>query len=92
MKRYNVCVRLPFFLAVFALLGVGFFSKRGWLDWRRMVQNNREMVVKRELLKEQNDALEKQIRALEVSPFAQEQTVRQYLGYLRKDEIVIELP
>ncbi len=92
MKRYNLCVRLPFLFAVFALLSVGFFSKRGWLDWRRMVQNNREMLVKRELLKDQSDALEKQIRALEVSPFAQEQTVRQYLGYLRKDEIVIELP
>jgi cell division protein FtsB len=92
MKRYNFCVRVPFLCLISGLLGMGVFAKRGWLDWRRMVRNNHEMVSKVESLKQQHEELEKQIKALETSPFAQEQAVRQYLGYLRKEEIVIELP
>lgn len=92
MKRYALCVRLPFACAVVALLIMGFFAKRGWLDWRGMVNHNQELQKQIETVRVQRDELEKQIRALESSSFAQEQAVRQHLGYLRKDEIVVEIP
>lgn len=57
-----------------------------------MLQHNGELARQIEMARTQRDDLEKQIRALETSSFAQEQAVRQHLGYLRKDEIVIELP
>jgi cell division protein FtsB len=71
---------------------MGIFSKRGWLDWRRMLEHNNRLDQQIEAAKTQREDLEKQIQALELSPFAQEQAVRQHLGYLRKDELIIEMP
>jgi cell division protein FtsB len=92
MKRYPLVIRFPFFCAVVALAVMGVFAKRGWLDWRSMANRNGELERQIETARLSRDELEKQIRALESSPFAQEQAVRQHLGYLRKDEIVVELP
>ncbi len=92
MNRYLLFVRIPFVCAIVSLLLMGVFSKRGWLDWRRMLEHNEAMAKQIETAKSQRDDLERQIRALETSPFAQEQAVRQHLGYLRKDELAIEMP
>jgi cell division protein FtsB len=92
MKRYSIVIRFPFFCAVVALAVMGIFAKRGYLDWRSMVNHNGELERQIQAARLSRDELEKQIRALETSPFAQEQAVRQHLGYLRKDEIVVELP
>ncbi len=92
MSRYFLCVRLPFAFSIAALLVMGVFAKRGWLDWRRMVEHNQEVTKQIEGACNQRDDLQRQIRALESSPFAQEQAVRQHLGYLRRNEIVVEQP
>src|SRR5690606_31582247 len=92
MKRYVLCVRIPLALAIAALLGMGLFAKRGWMDWRRMVRHNAELSRQIDSAKAQRDELDRQIKALERSAFAQEQAVRQHLGYLRKDELIIERP
>ncbi len=92
MKRYALCVRAPFALAVFGLLAMGVFAKRGWLDWRRMLRHNSELTRQIDVARVSRDDLQKQIRALETSAFAQEQAVRQHLGYVRRDEIIVEQP
>ncbi len=92
MTRYTLSVRIPFLCAALALLGMGVYAKRGWLDWQSMAAHNEELNKKIEAAATRCDELEKQIYALEHSPFAQEQAIRQSLGYLRRDEIVIELP
>lgn len=92
MKRYFWCVRFPFVCAIAALALMGIFAKRGYLDWRSMVKHNAELERQIETARLSLDELEKQIHALETSTFAQEQAVRQHLGYLRKEELVVELP
>ena len=92
MKRYALLVRTPFVIAILALFAMGFFAKLGWLDWRRMVRHNAELARQIEEARLQLEVLDRQIHALETSAFAQEQAVRQHLGYLRRDEIVVEVP
>jgi cell division protein FtsB len=92
MKKHVFFVRIPFLCAMLGLVSMGIFSKRGWLDWRRMLEHNNRLDQQIEAAKTQREDLEKQIQALELSPFAQEQAVRQHLGYLRKDELIIEMP
>lgn len=74
------------------LLGMGIFAKRGWLDWRRMVRQNETLSAKVELARLRRDDLERQTDALRTDRVAQERVVRQYLGYIRQDETIIEFP
>ncbi|MFM8269529.1 MAG: FtsB family cell division protein [Pseudomonadota bacterium] len=75
---------------VLILLVMGTFGKRGWLDLKRMQNENRR--IQEELLKveEQKGALTSEIKALQQDPQAQEHTIRKVLGYIRPDETIIE--
>ncbi|NBX75615.1 MAG: septum formation initiator family protein [Proteobacteria bacterium] len=72
------------------LLVMGMFGKRGWLDLKRM--NNENQRIQNELSKvqEQKDVLVSEIRALQQDRQAQEHTIRKVLGYIKPDETVIE--
>lgn len=85
-------VRLAFLSCIAALAAMGIFAKRGWIDWRRMVKSNDEIAVKVSEALAQKEALDKQMAALQANAQQQEAVVRQTLGYVRPQELVIEFP
>ena len=91
-SSYFYCVKLPVFAFMAVLVGMGIFAKRGWLDWRRMARQNEVMATKVEIARLRRDDLERQTDALRTDRVAQERVVRQYLGYIRQDETIIEFP
>jgi len=91
-SSYFLCIKLPIFVLMAGLVGMGIFAKRGWLDWRRMVRQNETMAAKVELARLRRDDLERQTEALRTDRVAQERVVRQYLGYIRQDETIVEFP
>ncbi len=42
-QQYRLFVRLPLLLSIALLCFMGTFSKRGLLDWLRMVQQNEKL-------------------------------------------------
>ncbi len=91
-QQYRLFVRLPLLLSIALLCFMGTFSKRGLLDWLRMVQQNEKLGQKIVLIHEQKIALEKQIEQFQKSSEEQERVVRQVLGYIKPNEKVIEIP
>ena len=91
-SRYFYLFKLPLFCLMGLLIGMGIFAKRGWLDWRRMVRQNETMGAKVDLARLRRDDLERQTDALRTDRVAQERVVRQYLGYIRQDETIVEFP
>lgn len=89
-RRYRYLVRYPFFFAIFSLGLMGTLSKRGLLDYRRMVDKNREISNRIEELKGQRATLANQLDTLKASREEQERWIRSVLGYVKKDETVIE--
>jgi cell division protein FtsB len=69
---------------------MGIFSKRGWMDWRRMVHKNRDLQRKIELIRVEKEELERRILALQTGGIIQEKMVREVLGYVRENETVIQ--
>jgi cell division protein FtsB len=92
MKRSSGIWLPRFFFGalVASLLGMGVFSKRGWLDWRRMVRQNEELTQEIARSTQEWDLLERQIEKLKSDPTEQERTIRRVLGYVRESEFVIE--
>lgn len=82
--------RFLFSALLVSLLGMGFFSKRGWLDWRRMVRQNEELTREIARSTQEWDLLERQLEKLKADPVEQERTIRRVLGYVRESEFVIE--
>ena len=77
-------------LIVLGLVGMGVFAKRGWLDLRRINQQNAVLEARIEGARRQNERDVRQIEAMQTRPAAQERVIRQMLGYVRPDETVIE--
>lgn len=91
-SRSFILIRL-FFLVLLIGMGVmGVLSKRGWLDWRRVAQQNDEIQVRITEATLQRDRLESRITALQTHPEQQEILVRQILGYVQPAEMVVEFP
>lgn len=76
--------------ALFGLVLLTTFSKRGYLDLTRMKSQNREMKKKIEQSLLQKSRMEKKLEALS-DPIEQERLVRQILGYVHPNESIIEL-
>lgn len=83
-------IRYSLVAATIALLAMGVFARRGWLDWQRMVRQNEQMLGKLEQTRLEKVHWESRLQGLKSNRRAQERTVRQYLGFVKKDEIVIE--
>ena len=88
----NYFYGLRFFLIflMLTLAAMGVFAKRGLLDWRRMVRENRLLQGKIEEARKQKQELERQVSALQTNTIEQEYFVRRILGYVKRDETVIE--
>lgn len=72
------------------LMVMGIFGKRGWLDLRRMENENSRLDQSLSQLSLERTSLASQIRALQKDKQAQEHTIRKVLGYIKPDEVVIE--
>jgi hypothetical protein len=83
-------IRAFFTVIVLGLIIGGIFSGRGVLDWSRMARQNGQLRTKIEAAQLEKEGLESRIRRLRTSQFEQRQVVRQTLGYINKNEIVIE--
>ena len=81
--------RLNWFL-LFMLLVMGLFGKRGWLDLKRMESENKRLERLISETQTEMGRLEAQVVGLRQNRQIQEHTIRQVLGYIKPDEIVIE--
>ncbi len=92
LAMYSVFVRFPMVLTLLGLLLMGTFSKRGWRDWRQMVSENYALGSRIQELGTQKQDLERKLVALQSNRQDQEQAVRKYLGYVRRGELIVEIP
>ncbi len=90
--QYRLFVRFPLLLSIALICLMGTFSKRGLLDWRRMVDQNNKLEHKVATIRDQKIDLERQIEQFQKNPEEQERVVRQVLGYIKANETVIEFP
>jgi len=67
-----------------------FFSSQGVMGFRKQCAQVEELETKVNNLKEENQKLFRKIQAYKNSPRAQEKMVREELGWLRDNELVIE--
>lgn len=72
------------------LVGVGFFSKRGYRDWRAIGRKNDELRGRIADLERQKTDLERRNHLMMNSTEHQDRVVRRVLGYVRPDELVVE--
>jgi cell division protein FtsB len=91
-SNYRLFVRLPLLLSIALICLMGTFSKRGLLDWRRMVHQNEKLQQKIVSVRDQKITLERQIDSFQRSSEEQERVVRQVLGYIKPNEAIIEFP
>ncbi len=91
-SQYLLFVRFPLLLSIALICLMGTFSKRGLLDWRRMVDQNNKLEHKVATIRDQKIDLERQIEQFQKNPEEQERVVRQVLGYIKANETVIEFP
>lgn len=82
--------RLFLISLIVALIGMGVFAKRGWIDWQRILQRNSELQAQIEKVSFDKQNLERQVEALQSNPAEQEHVIRQVLGYVKPQETVIE--
>lgn len=89
-SQYRLFVRLPLWVCLGLLCFMGTFSKRGLLDWRRMIEQNDKLEQKISEMAQQRVFIERQIESFKSSKDEQERVVRQVLGYIKPHETVIE--
>lgn len=89
-RSYRLFVRTPLWLAVGALVVMGIFSRRGLVDYRRMVERNSELTHRIEEVHQQRAAIVQQVETIRQSRDEQERWVRSVLGFVKKGETVIE--
>ncbi len=75
-------------LLIYAIL----YSSHGLPGYRKQSEQVRELEEKILKLKTENQKLFEMIQALKSSPQAQEKLVRQELGWVRENEIILEIP
>ena len=83
-------LRAALVLLIILLLYLGTFTKRGYLDWRRMLEQNQNLNAKIEETERHRASIERQIQALKTDTAEQERLVREVLGYVKPNEYVIE--
>lgn len=77
-------------LLLMLLVVMGLFGKRGWLDLQRMKSENQKLEALITETQTQVSYLESEVMGLSQDSKIQEHTIRQVLGYIKPDEIVIE--
>ncbi len=69
-----------------------FFSSHGLPGYKLQNEQVRQMEERILALKQQNQRLFEMIQAIKTDPKAQERLVRQELGWVRENEVVLEFP
>ena len=69
---------------------MGVFSRRGFLDFRRMTNQNLELRRRIEMVTKEKFGIERQISNFRSDPVEQERIIREKLGYVRKNDLVVE--
>ena len=90
-------IQLKLLLAV--LLGAsitwtvhGFFFSEAWTKRQELQQDIEAVEADNQRLKEQIAETERKIEAIDQEPEAQKALVREELGYIGQDEVMVELP
>jgi cell division protein FtsB len=76
-------------LSLLLLYGI-FLSPRGIQAYRQLQEQVNQLTANRNKLAQENQQLLRKIRAVRSNPDAQERLVKQELGWVREDEIIIE--
>jgi cell division protein FtsB len=85
--RLLVCLLLALnFILIYAIV----FSSNGLPGYKKQNQQVKELEQKVLKLKIENQKLFEMVQSLKVSPKAQEKLVRQELGWVRENEIILE--
>lgn len=69
-----------------------FFSAQGIAGFQNQNQQVREMENRIRQLREENQNLYNKIQALKTNPQSQERLVREELGWVRQNELIVEFP
>lgn len=88
--RFYSMLRFVIVVATITLLAMGVFARRGWVDWQRMVRQDEQLLQKLESTRVEKAHWETRLKGLKSNKRAQERVVRQILGFVKKDEVVIE--
>lgn len=83
-------LRFPLLTILLILIGAGLFSKRGYRDFRAIVEKNGELRTRIQELENQKRDLERRNYLIQNSSEDQERVVRRVLGYVRPQELVVE--
>jgi hypothetical protein len=90
MSAFNAFIRAPLLVCIVSVLVMGIFSKRGLLDWHRMREENSSLSLRLSEVELQRERIARQVEALENNREEQERVIRQVLGYIKPEEMVIE--
>ena len=90
MTPFQSLIRIFLLVLCFSLPAMGIFSKRGLLDWQRMLHQNEDLSQKIAVLQIEKEKWEIQTHTLATDVNEQERVVRQSLGYVMPTEVVIE--
>lgn len=89
-NSYLCFVRLPIITLILLLSIMGVFAKRGLIDLKRVTQQNALLHQQIEESLSQKQKLERRLEAFRRDPKEQERVIRQTLGYIRKNETIIQ--
>ena len=70
----------------------GFFFSEAWTKRQELKQDIEAVEADNQCLKEQIAETEREIQAIDQEPEAQKALVREELGYIGQDEVMVELP
>ena len=90
--QYRIFVRAPLIGLILLVCLMGLFARRGLLDWRRIDHQNMNLGARIASARELRKQLQWQIEQVQKNPEEQERVVRQFLGYIKPNETVIEFP
>jgi len=80
---------------IFLFIIVSFFLLNLYLPlcfrWRRFKEEKKKLLAKIEDLKEEISNLEKDLKALEKDPHLLEKLVREKLGFVKENELIVDI-
>ena len=79
-------------IIVLVILLHTFFDQDGWQQRQKVRDDLRQLEEQNMQLESQIKSLKNEVHALRTNPQYQEHTIRKELGFVKKDDIIIELP
>jgi len=88
--RMTRFLRSSLWFLIIVLVVMGILGKRGWMDLRRMHQENARLEKEIKEAQVNRITLAHQILSIQKDPQMQEHMIRKVLGYIKANETVIE--